>query len=187
MIAFIDNTDFKEFLISWFLPVFKQGLKSKRKAKKKLGPNVILNSSGLEKWYLKRREYKITLRQWLWRMYGSLIFYFDFFSQINNSGCFKAFLLPLNAQHFSPARINMGGSSCLGACPSIWECLWPLRIHLTSDLFTLRCYDLALKPLALGQACLCSELISFLDSYMQNCRSLCVTPFILIHQFSSNS
>lgn len=128
-------------------------------------------------------------------MCGSLIFYFDFFSQINNSECFKAFLLSFNAWHFSgSAHINTDGSSFLRSCPSSWECLWPLRIHLTSDLlFALLCYDLALKPLALEQSCLCSEFNLFLNSYMQSWKSVCypervyILPFILIHQLSTNS
>lgn len=122
--------------------------------------------------------------------FSYLLLWFDFFSQINNSEHFKAFLLSFKAQHFSSsAHVNIRGSSLPGARPSFCECLWPLRIHLTSDLFTLLCYDLSWKPLAPGQACLCSELILFLNSCMQSGKSVCYTPLplILIHQLSSNA
>lgn len=69
---------------------------------------------GLENDICREKNIKQLLdSHWLW-MCGPLIFYFDFCSQINNSECFKAFLLSFNAQHFSAsAHINIDGSSHL--------------------------------------------------------------------------
>lgn len=84
-------------------------------------------------------------------MYGSLIFYFDFFSQINNSEHFKA-CLPFLMLSTSVALPTLTLMEVPFQDPSIfWKCVWPLRVHLVSDLLFASLYgDVVLKPTSLG-------------------------------------